>query len=168
MKIIEMSIDEIKPYDKNPRHNDEAVEKVMASIREFDVQQPIVVDKDNVVIVGHTRLKAAKKLGMKTFPVVVADLPEEKAKAYRLADNKTGEFAEWDFDLLNEELDSILDLDMGEFGFDGLLEEEDELQDVEEDEVPEPPAEPKAKLGDLWQLGRWVYCKKCGKKHYIS
>ena len=93
MRTIDLNISEIHPYENNPRRiSDEAVEKVADSIREFGFQQPIVVDSAHVIIVGHTRLKAAKKLGLETVPVVVADnLTEEQAKAYRLADNKTGE-----------------------------------------------------------------------------
>lgn len=117
MKVENVSISKIKPYERNPRRNDAAVEAVAASIQEFGFQQPIVCDMDGVIIVGHTRLKAAKKLGLKTVPVVYADLQEDKAKAYRLADNKTGELAEWDFDLLDLELGDI-ELDMEPFGFD--------------------------------------------------
>ena len=93
MRTIDLNISEIHPHENNPRRiSDEAVEKVANSIREFGFQQPIVVDSAHVIIVGHTRLKAAKKLGLETVPVVVADnLTEEQAKAYRLADNKTGE-----------------------------------------------------------------------------
>lgn len=106
------------PYEDNPRRNDDAVEKVANSIEEFGFQQPIVVDKDGVVVVGHTRLKAAQELGLSEVPVVVADnLTPEQVKAYRLADNKTAEFADWDWDKLTEELDSIVDIDMSEFGF---------------------------------------------------
>ena len=105
MQVSERLVQEIIPYENNPRNNDEAVDKVAESIREFGFQQPIVIDKDGVVIVGHTRLKAAKKLGLETVPVVMADnLTDEQAKAYRLADNKTNEFAEWDIDALDIEL----------------------------------------------------------------
>ena len=118
MQVSERLVQEIIPYENNPRNNDEAVDKVAESIREFGFQQPIVIDKDGVVIVGHTRLKAAKKLGLETVPVVVAeDLTEEQAKAYRLADNKTNEMAGWNFDLLNGELFEIDDIDMAAFGF---------------------------------------------------
>jgi ParB-like chromosome segregation protein Spo0J len=121
MNIKQMAINEVIPYGKNPRKNDKAVEKVANSIREFGFQQPIVVDKDNVIICGHTRLKAAKKLKLKTIPVVVAEkLTPEQAKAYRIADNKTNEFAEWDNDLLTAELMELndLDIDMDVLGFD--------------------------------------------------
>lgn len=153
MQIIEMNVDEIKPYEKNAkRHPPEQVEHIANSIKEFGWQQPLVVDKDNVLVIGHGRLLASKKLGIEKVPVVRADeLTEEQIKGLRLADNKLNE-SEWDFDLLNEELDSIIDLDMGEFGFEGLLEEEDVQQDVEEDEIPEE-VETRCKLGDLWKLG---------------
>lgn len=119
-------VTEIKPYERNPRNNDGAVDAVAASIKEFGWQQPIVVDKDGVIIAGHTRYKAAKKLGCKSVPVVVADeLTEEQVKAYRLADNKTGELAGWDFGSLQTELDELADFDMARFGFDNL----DDIQD---------------------------------------
>ena len=120
MQVKEIAIEKIKAYGKNPRKNDQAVDAVANSIKEFGWKQPLVVDpKTMEIVVGHTRWKAAKKLGMKTVPCIMADdLTEEQIKAYRLADNKTNELAEWDFDLLGEELDGILDLDMTDFGFD--------------------------------------------------
>ena len=140
--ISMMPIGDIIPYAKNPRKNKDAVDKVAASLREFGFKQPIVVDKDNVIIVGHTRLLAAKKLKMKEVPVLVADdLSEEKVRAYRLADNKTASFSEWDDDLLSEELDSILDIDMEQFGFDLDFEDEDE-----EEEPGEPEDDPFADI----------------------
>lgn len=121
MQIQQMSIHEIVPYENNARFNDEAVDYVKNSIKEFGFQQPIVVDKDNVIIAGHTRYKAAREIGMKTVPTIVAaDLTEEQVKAYRLADNKTGEIAEWDFDKLLIELKDLelnSELDMADFGF---------------------------------------------------
>lgn len=117
MDIVQKRVDEIFPYEKNPRKNDDAVEAVANSIREFGWKQPIVVDRDGVIIVGHTRYKAAKMLGLETVPVLVAsDLTDEQAKAYRIVDNKTNEIAEWDFQLLSEELEG-LDMDMEQFGF---------------------------------------------------
>lgn len=111
-------IKSIRPYEKNPRRNDEAVDAVAASIREFGWQQPIVVDRDGVIIAGHTRYKAAKKLKCDTVPVVVAEnLTDEQVKAYRLADNKTGELAGWDFSALEEELAGLAQIDMSQFGF---------------------------------------------------
>lgn len=147
-------IKSIRPYEKNPRRNDEAVDAVAASIREFGWQQPIVVDRDGVIIAGHTRYKAAKKLKCDTVPVVVADdLTEDQVRAYRLADNKTGELAEWDTALLGEELAELADFDMSQFGFDTILQEE--VREAEEDDYEvNPPEEPKAKPGDIYQLGR--------------
>ena len=119
MQIIEKNITEITPYEKNPRKNDEAVEYVANSIKEFGFKVPIVIDKNGVIVAGHTRYKAAQKLGLEKLPCVIADdLTEEQVKAFRLADNKVGELAEWDFDLLGEELDGIFDIDMSECGFD--------------------------------------------------
>lgn len=136
MDIQMIDIKNLIPYDNNPRINKDAVDKVAASIKEFGFAQPIVVDKNMVVIVGHTRLKAAKKLKLKQVPVYVAsDLSDEQVNAYRLADNKVGEFAEWDFDRLKDELDKILDIDMTDFGFDLTFddEEEDEGEGAETD-----------------------------------
>lgn len=157
MKVEAKSIDEIKPYENNPRDNDDAVDAVANSIKEFGWQQPIVVDNEGVIIAGHTRYKAAKKLGLKHVPVVVADnLTPDQVKAYRLADNKTAELADWDMDLLNEELDQIRDIDMSQFGFDDLdsleLEDADTAKDDNFDEAT--PAEPKSKSGQIYQLGR--------------
>lgn len=154
MQILQKSIEDITPYEKNPRKNDSAVDAVAASIREFGWQQPIVVDKDGVIIAGHTRYKAAKKLKLKEVPVVVAEnLTEEQIKAYRLADNKTGELAEWDTALLGEELAELADFDMSQFGFDTILQEE--AREAEEDDYEvNPPEEPKAKPGDIYQPGR--------------
>lgn len=119
MQIVDKNIEELIPYAKNPRKNDEAVEAVANSIKEFGFKVPIVIDGENNVVCGHTRLKAAKKLKMDIVPCVIADdLTEEQIKAFRLADNKVGELAEWDFDLLGEELDGIFDIDMSGFGFD--------------------------------------------------
>lgn len=156
MKIIDFKIDSLKEYKNNPRFNDDAVDKVAASIKEFGFKVPIVVDKDNVIIAGHTRLKAAKSLGLDTVPCIIADdLTEEQVKAFRLADNKTGELAEWDFAKLEEELAELhdMDFDMSAFGFDDF---DDNPIEVVEDEVPEvdEETEPLTQLGDIWQLGR--------------
>ena len=132
MQIVEKKIADIKPYEKNPRKNDSAVEAVANSISQFGFKVPVVIDKDGVIVCGHTRYKAAKKLGLDKVPCVVADdLTEEQIKAYRLADNKVSELAEWDIDLLGEELDGIFDIDMSDFGFD--LSEEEDAQTERED-----------------------------------
>lgn len=112
MKVVDIAIGEIRPYDNNPRRNDQAVDAVARSLSEFGWQQPIVVDADNTIIVGHTRYKAALSLGMKNVPVVVADkLTPEQARAYRIADNKTGELAEFDDELLSGEIQALMDDD---------------------------------------------------------
>ena len=120
MQIIEMKISEVKPYENNPRKiTEEAIQKVAASIREFGFKQPIVIDRNNVIIAGHTRLKAAELLGLETVPAIRADdLTPEQVKAYRLADNKVAEATDWDMNALDKELAEILDIDMDEFGFD--------------------------------------------------
>ena len=152
MNIIEKSITEVKPYEKNPRKNDQSVDKVANSIKEFGFKVPIVVDKNNIIVCGHTRYKAAKKLGLSVVPCVVADdLTEEQIKAYRLADNKVGEDSLWDMDLLGSELEDILNIDMEDFGF-SLPEVETEV--VEDDYDKPAPEEPKSKLGDIYKLGR--------------
>ena len=153
MEIINKKIDELIPYEKNPRLNDDAVEYVANSIKEFGFKVPIIIDKNNVIVAGHTRLKASKMLGLEEVPCIIADdLNEEQIKAFRLADNKVSEVAEWDFNLLDDELASFDTIDMSDFGFDIDLDIEEE-QEIIEDEVPEVPEEPKAKLGDIYQLG---------------
>ena len=153
-QIVYKRLNEIKPYPNNPRNNDNAVEAVANSIKRFNFQNPIIVDSDGVIVAGHTRYKAAKKLGLKTVPCLVADdLNEEQINAFRLADNKVGELATWDLDTLKVELDNIGEIDMSEFGFslDGIGEEPQEVQEDDFDE--EPPEEPTSKLGDIYQLG---------------
>jgi hypothetical protein len=124
MKIEMMSIEKVKPYEQNPRINDAAVDAVAASIKEFGFRQPIVVDKDGVIICGHTRWKAALKLGLKKVPVHVAtDLTPAQVKAYRLADNRSAELAEWDFSKLAVELDGVddaLKASLADLDFDAL------------------------------------------------
>ena len=124
MEIINMKVGELIPYENNPRKNDEAVEYVANSIRQFGFKVPIVVDKNNVIVAGHTRLKAAQLLSLEEVPVVVADdLTPEQVNAFRLADNKTGELAGWDFDALSDEMAELereiegMDFDMSDFGF---------------------------------------------------
>lgn len=117
MKIIYKKLSEITPYENNPRKNDKAVDAVAASIKEFGFRTPIVIDEDGVIVCGHTRYKAAKKLKIKSVPCVIADdLSEEEVKAYRLADNKTAEKSKWDFTKLYEEIPG-LDMDLDQFGF---------------------------------------------------
>ena len=118
MNVIDLPISEIIPYENNPRNNDGAVDAVAASIREFGFKVPVIIDKNNILVAGHTRLKAAKKLGLAKVPAIRADdLTEEQIKAFRIADNKTSELAEWDFRRLEAELDKIQKIDMSAFGF---------------------------------------------------
>lgn len=151
MKTVELKLDQIKPYENNPRFNDNAVGAVAKSIEEFGFQQPLVLDKDNVIIAGHTRYKAAQQLGLETVPcVIAADLNEEQCRAYRLADNKVGELAHWDYSTLNIELDEI-EMDMEEFGF-------VELTDFDPDEFfqDQEPKEEKEEEPEE------VQCPHCG------
>ncbi len=155
MNIQMLKLSDIKPYEKNPRKNNEAVKYVAESIKEFGFKVPIVIDKDNVIIAGHTRYKAAKRLKMKEVPTIIADdLTDEQVKAFRLADNKVAEKAEWDFDLLPLEINDIVNIDMGAFGFDLDFSGGVEEQVQEDDFEVEPPKKTKAKLGDIYQLGR--------------
>lgn len=153
MQIVKMPIGDIKPYEKNARKNDEAVKAVIESIKQCEYVAPIVVDENNVILAGHTRLKALKKLGVKEVEVCVkTGLTDEQKRKYRLLDNKTNEIAEWDFDLLADELDG---LDFGELELDWGVEKEKTADEVVEDEVPDLDDEnpPICKLGDIWQLG---------------
>lgn len=161
MKIELWPLKKVVPYENNPRLNDDAVDAVAASIREFGFRQPIVVDENHVIIVGHTRFKAAQKLELDRVPVHVAKgLSAAQVKAYRLADNKTGEIAEWNFDLLPIELAELRD---AEFDVNLLGFSSDELASLldpgvsdglcDPDDIPEPPDEPVTRPGDLWLLG---------------
>ena len=119
MKVKDMEISKLKPYANNPRKNEAAVTPVAESIKAFGFKVPVVIDKAGVIVAGHTRLEAAKRLGMDKVPCVVADdLTEEQVKAFRLADNKVSEFSVWDAEKLAEELADISTFDMKEFGFD--------------------------------------------------
>ena len=125
LKIEYVNINSIKPYENNPRHNDEAVDFVANSIKEFGFKVPIIVDKDGIIIAGHTRLKASQKLGLKEVPIIRAeDLSEDQIKAFRLADNKVAEKAEWDFNILDLELGEI-DMDMSGFGFENVFDSDE-------------------------------------------
>lgn len=153
MEIIKLNINEVIPYPDNPRKNDNAVDAVAESIKQCGYCSPIVIDEDNVILAGHTRLKALKKLKWKEVECVrKTGLTEEQKKKYRILDNKTNELAEWDFDLLEEEIDG-LDFDGFDFGFD--MSAFEEPQEIVEDEAPEvdEDSEPITQLGDIWQLG---------------
>lgn len=160
MEIVMMNIDEIIPYENNPRKNDDAVEAVANSIKNFGFKSPIVVDANKVIVNGHTRLKASKLLGLTMVPVIIAsDLTEEQCRALRLADNKTAEIASWDKKLLLQELESIdwegLQMDMTDFGFDNIF--DSKPQEVTHDDFEEGqyiPATPYSMQGDVYLLGR--------------
>jgi ParB-like chromosome segregation protein Spo0J len=162
MQVELRPISSIRPYESNPRINDAAVDAVAASIKEFGFRQPIVVDEQNVIIVGHTRYKAALKLGLETVPVHVAvGLTPAQAKAYRLADNQTATLSQWDQDLLPLELTALqemgYDLELTGFSADELLRLIDsgtEGGQTDPDDIPEPPDEATTKPGDLWILGK--------------
>jgi|TARA_R110000824_G_scaffold289711_1_gene478244 DNA modification methylase len=156
----QVSTNSVIPYSKNPRKNKDAIKKVASSIREFGFKQPIVVDKDMVIVAGHTRLYAAKKLNLDKVPIVVADdLTDAQIKAYRIADNRVSQESEWDYELLKLEFNDLVELDFNllDTGFD--QEELDKLLDIEsegltdEDAVPDTPEEPITKLGDIYILG---------------
>ena len=153
LKIEYANINDLKKYHKNAKkHPKEQVKRIANSIKEFGMCDPIGVwGEDNLIIEGHGRLMALKKLGYKEAPIIRLDhLSEEQRKAYTLAHNKSAE-SEWDFEILSDELKSIVDIDMMDFGFDLSLDEEEPK--VIEDEIPEIPVEPKAKYGDIYQLG---------------
>lgn len=159
MKIVDKPIEWLRPYENNPRNNEQAVEAVANSIKEFGFKVPIVATIDGEIVNGHTRFKAAKFLKLKTVPVLIADdLTEEQIKAFRLADNKTGELADWDVELLYGELDELTGFDMTMFGFEDI---DFSLDDFEEDEKEEgeevdinQEEKPKVEYGDIYQLGR--------------
>ena len=155
IKVEYVSIDKIKPYQRNARkHDSKSIEVIANSISEFGMADPIAVwGKENIVIEGHGRLLALKQLGYDKAPIIHLDyLTDEQRRAYTLAHNKTAEFSEWDMELLTDEAESIFNIDLSDFGFD-LSEDEEEETEVIEDEVPEE-VEPVAKQGDIWQLGR--------------
>lgn len=119
MEIVNKKIEELIPYENNPRNNDNAIEYVKNSIKKFGFKVPLVIDKNNVIVTGHTRYKASKELGLKEVPCIIADdLTDKQIQAFRIADNKTNDMAEWNDDLLAIELKDVLDdIDMTDFGF---------------------------------------------------
>ena len=162
MSVELRPLDAVRPYANNPRQNDDAVEAVAESIRRFGFRQPIVVDADGVIVAGHTRYRAAQRLGLATVPVHVAtDLTADEVRAYRLADNKTAELASWDTSMLSIELDALrgAGIDWTLLGFD-----EEELAKLlapagtegltDPDAFPEKPVDPVTKPGELWLLGK--------------
>ena len=155
LNVTQMKVSDLVEYENNPRKNDDAVNAVARSIKEFGFKVPVIIDSNNVIIAGHTRVKACKQLGITEVPCVIADdLTEDQIKAFRIADNKTAELAEWDLDKLNEEL-SFIEMDMSQFGFEDLEQELD--RDVLEDEFNEEEEltdKPYSKKGDIFILGR--------------
>ena len=154
MDVRNISVKDLIPYERNTKKHDKTqINNVAESIKQYGFVQPIVIDKNNVVVIGHCRLLAAKQLKMKEVPCVcVEDLTDEQVKALRIVDNKSNE-SEWDFDILPDEL---AELDLSDFDFDFGIEDEEEETEIVEDEAPEvdEDAEQITKLGDIWQLGR--------------
>ncbi len=174
MKIEIADINSIKPYENNPRKlSDKAIETVAMSLKEYGFRQPIVVDKDRIIVVGHTRYRASKKLGFKEVPITIADnLNPEQINAYRIADNRTSEESEWDNELLKMELK---ELDLKDFNLELTGFNEDQLNSLlfdekegltDEDAVPELPEDPITKLGDIWKLGN--HRVMCGDSTLIN
>ena len=161
MEVKNIDINKIIPYVNNPRNNKDAIDKVAASIKEFGFKVPIIIDKNNVIVTGHTRILAANKLGLNEVPCIVADdLTEAQIKAFRIADNRVSEFSEWDQELLKIELEGLKELDFNieltGFELDDLELDVKEEQEYDEDNdiIEEPPIEPFSKRGDIWLLGK--------------
>ena len=135
MNIVNKKIGELKPYENNPRHNENAVPYVVESIKRYGFKNPIIIDKDNVIVAGHTRYLASKELGLNEVPCIVADdLTEDEIKEFRLVDNRTAEMSEWDDELLASELS---DIDFGNFDFDFNVDEDEAENDIKEVEYHE-------------------------------
>lgn len=171
MNIIEKSVDELKPYENNPRHNDKAVKYVAESIKKFGFKVPVVIDANDVIVCGHTRWKAAKRLKMKTLPCIIADdLSDEQIRAFRLADNKVSEIADWDMSLLNFEMGELKDyFDFSDFGFDFSDKDKSDNDSISvkddkyEVKLPEIPI---SKYGDIYKLG--IHRLMCGDSTKIN
>lgn len=172
MKVVQKQLKELKMYENNPRNNDEAVETVANSIKEFGFKVPMVIDSDNVIICGHTRYKACLQLGIEEVPCIIADdLTQEQVKAFRIAENKTNEYATWDYEKLHQELlelKNIFDVEQFGFSFDDFY--TDETENVVEDNyiIPEE-LEPKAKIGQVYILGNHILmCGDSTKKEDVK
>ena len=162
LEIKYIPIDDIKPYENNPRLNEDAIPYVMKSIREFGFKNPIILDKNNVIVAGHTRLESAKRLDMKEIPVIYADdLTEEQVKAFRLADNKVAEKSLWNYTKLDEELENILDIDMSMFDF---ANDDINWDDVEEltNETYDNPEHNMLECPKCHHIDRDIHFKKVG------
>lgn len=157
MNMVTRRIDELIPYENNPRHNEKAVPYVKASIEKFGFKVPLIIDKHNVIVAGHTRLLAAKELGLTELPCVLADdLTDEQIKQLRLVDNKVSEFASWDFDMLQEELDELSGTGMADFGF--ITASDLDVDNMFEPAEEKPEKEPK---------GKEVTCPACGETFFV-
>jgi ParB-like chromosome segregation protein Spo0J len=170
LQVEYVDISTIKPYKGNAKeHPKEQIEQIKKSMQEFGVKDPIGI-WHNEIVEGHGRYLALKELGETQVPVIrLDDLTDEQRKAYTLIHNQLTMNTGFDVEALESELASISDIDMSEYGFDIEKELGGGTGEVEEDDFDEePPEEPISKLGDIYQLGRWVFCKKCGKKHWIS
>lgn len=144
INIKYLQISKLKEYENNPRHNENAVEAVAESIKQFGFKVPVIIDSNYIIVAGHTRVKAAELLGLETVPCIIADdLTPEQVKAFRLADNKTAELAEWDFNALEKEL-AELDIDMQQFGFD--------IEEINPDDFGEDFSLPDGEKGELQQM----------------
>ena len=154
MEIKTYKLNDLIPYENNPRQNDNAVEAVMESIKQCGYITPIIIDEDNIILAGHTRVKALRKLGVAECPVIMKEgLTKEQKKKYRILDNKTSEFATWDFEKLEQELEG-LDFEGFDFDFGDAFENMKDTAEIKEDDFEmEVPEEPKAKLGQIYQLG---------------
>jgi site-specific DNA-methyltransferase (adenine-specific) len=172
MKIEYKGIEELIPYENNPRINEHAIDYVANSIKEFGFKNPIIIDKDNIIIAGHTRLKACEKIGIKKVPtIMVDDLTEDQIKAFRIADNKVAEFSEWDIDKLNLELDDI-EIDMSDFGI-KLDDDIDFIQDLLDEDFVEKNVTP-----EIFEASFYIpikyrdtfsnYFKENGKEELVS
>ncbi|HBG7257748.1 ParB N-terminal domain-containing protein [Clostridioides difficile] len=159
-EVVYLNLEDIKMYQNNPRNNDNAIEKVVNSIKEFGFNNPITVDKDYVIVTGHTRYEASKILGLKQLPcIVLSNLTEEQIKGYRLADNKVGEFSEWEFDKLTKELAEIENIDMSSLGFNIHMFED--LGVIDSDFILDEELEEKEKKG------KTVKCPCCGEEFEV-
>ncbi|HGM3772711.1 TPA: ParB N-terminal domain-containing protein [Clostridioides difficile] len=159
-EVVYLNLEDIKMYQNNPRNNDNAIEKVVNSIKEFGFNNPITVDKDYVIVTGHTRYEASKILGLKQVPcIVLSNLTEEQIKGYRLADNKVGEFSEWEFDKMTKELAEIENIDMSSLGFNIHMFED--LGVIDSDFTLDEELEEKEKKG------KTVKCPCCGEEFEV-
>lgn len=162
MQVIDRPLDGIRPYEDNPRNNDDAVDKVAESIQKFGFKVPIVIDSEGIIVAGHTRYKAAQKLGLEKIPCIVADdLTDAQVRAFRLVDNKVAEFSGWNFEKLGNELESLkeleLDFRMENFGFC------DATQNVGLDDMFDPAKKKPEKENEP----KMTVCPYCGKEHEV-